>query len=904
MSKTTKYLQNFIWILLAAQILLVVIIGSFFQVDDVTLTNGTYYILSEGWTMTRSDGTSEQISLPYEGESKAGEILTLEGVIPRKYEGKTIRFFTSDETLQVFMDGTPIYSFGVRDRRLFGQTPGSVENYIDLPKKFTNGKIQIVLSSPYENKAASISNIYIGNRDILIVNTLQKHLSQVFCNLVMLICGVIFMILIAIQVRGKRDTDGIEYLIAFSLLLGIYYFIQTRILSFFYGNQTLYATAAYLIIQLLPLFLVSYYKNAYFRKADRLLNALLLIGYVNAVAQLLLQVTNVMDLARMQYMTGLYLSVVLVVLIWCMIRMRSDGGQSHVYIQWEAFALVILVCMGVIDGLFCLIAREYEAGTYSRIGFTVYLLIEAFIHLRKVALGYADSVNENIRYEELEKHVQLEELHAEIGVAPDARILLMDDFEMNQKLMVGLLNQTKIRLDIVTTGKECIESAGKNKYHLIILDNQVEDMESKDILAGIREQEGSLNEKTPLVLQTNNTGAITVEWLREMGYDACLAKPVEESDLMQLLVDFIPKELMLSPEAALAREKQQTKKKQEQQDAEQEAMLAEILVVDDDAVNRKVAEKILKRRYRVTSVASGMEALEYVKEHTPDLILLDLLMPEMDGQEVLKRLKDDDATVDIPVIILTAETDQNVQVQLLKEGAVDFITKPFIAELMMQRLSRALSSETLKKDLMQDVSQKTDQLIRLTDQIMLTLAGTIDAKDKYTNGHSLRVAQYSKEMAAVLGKSKSEQEDIYKAGLLHDIGKIGVPDEIINKTTKLTDEEYAIIQSHPSIGGDILENITEMPNLKIGARWHHEKYDGTGYPDHLKGDEIPEWARIIGVADAYDAMASKRSYRDVLPQAVVREEIEKGSGTQFDPVAVEAMLQLIDADKDYDMREK
>ena len=141
-------------------------------------------------------------------------------------------------------------------------------------------------------------------------------------------------------------------------------------------------------------------------------------------------------------------------------------------------------------------------------------------------------------------------------------------------------------------------------------------------------------------------------------------------------------------------------------------------------------------------------------------------------------------------------------------------------------------------------------------------------------------------------------------GLLHDIGKIGIPDRIINKDSKLTDEEFMAIRQHPAIGSDILKTIEQMPEIAVGARWHHERYDGRGYPDGLRGEMIPEPARIIGVADAYDAMTSKRSYRDVLPQEVVRGEIERGKGTQFDPYFADVMLQMIDEDIRYTMREK
>ena len=152
------------------------------------------------------------------------------------------------------------------------------------------------------------------------------------------------------------------------------------------------------------------------------------------------------------------------------------------------------------------------------------------------------------------------------------------------------------------------------------------------------------------------------------------------------------------------------------------------------------------------------------------------------------------------------------------------------------------------------------------------------------------------------GYKESRLDDIYMMGLLHDVGKIGVPDEVINKPARLTDEEFELIKKHPVTGSSILESIKEKPGLATGARWHHERYSGGCYPDGLKGDEIPEEARIIAVADAYDAMTSSRSYRAVMPQEKVRAEIEKGSGVQFDPKFAEIMLHLIDEDTDYSMK--
>ena len=223
-----------------------------------------------------------------------------------------------------------------------------------------------------------------------------------------------------------------------------------------------------------------------------------------------------------------------------------------------------------------------------------------------------------------------------------------------------------------------------------------------------------------------------------------------------------------------------------------------------------------------------------------------------------------------------------------------------------QRLMKTMGElDDLRQNLQQEVARQTEHSEHLTLQALKTLAVTIDAKDKYTNGHSVRVAEYAKELVKRSGGSEKEQETIYYIGLLHDIGKIGVPDEIINKPSKLTNEEFDVIKSHPVIGADILRNIAmELPGIEIGARWHHERYAGGGYPDGLIGEGIPQIARIISVADAYDAMTSKRSYRDVLPQDYVRSEFVEKSGIQFDPVYAKLMVEMIDEDPNYDMKEK
>ena len=213
------------------------------------------------------------------------------------------------------------------------------------------------------------------------------------------------------------------------------------------------------------------------------------------------------------------------------------------------------------------------------------------------------------------------------------------------------------------------------------------------------------------------------------------------------------------------------------------------------------------------------------------------------------------------------------------------------------RAERYVFAEVIAR---QKVQEKSHIMFEQTTE---ALAGAIDAKDTYTNGHSRRVARYSLSIAKEVGLSEEECKKVYFAALLHDVGKIGIPIKILQKKGRLTDEEFDQIKGHSVVGGEILSSIKESPWLSIGARYHHERYDGGGYPEGLKGEAIPEIARIIAVADAYDAMTSSRSYRNAIPQHIVREELVKGCGTQFDPGFAKVMLHLIDLDTEYKMRE-
>lgn len=243
----------------------------------------------------------------------------------------------------------------------------------------------------------------------------------------------------------------------------------------------------------------------------------------------------------------------------------------------------------------------------------------------------------------------------------------------------------------------------------------------------------------------------------------------------------------------------------------------DVLVVDDSAINRKLAEKIIGEDYSVLSVNSGQQALESLETCEPKLILLDFHMPGMDGAETMAKLRENEAWSKIPVIILTADSAPETEKEFFMMGAADFIVKPFVPMTVKSRIGRMIELYGLRKELENKLEEKSKLLEKVSLNSILAIANTIDAKDAYTSGHSVRVAKCSEEIAKRLGWSEEDSRNIYHIGLLHDIGKIGVPDSILNKPSRLSSEEFVQIKKHPVIGSEILKNIRMIPGVVDGA---------------------------------------------------------------------------------------
>lgn len=316
-----------------------------------------------------------------------------------------------------------------------------------------------------------------------------------------------------------------------------------------------------------------------------------------------------------------------------------------------------------------------------------------------------------------------------------------------------------------------------------------------------------------------------------------------------------------------------------------------ILAIDDEQNNLSLLQRTLRSKYNILLASSGNEALNILNEHSEEisLIVSDQKMPLMDGTDLFKIISE--KYPNIVKILLTGHSNIDILVDSINECHLfQYILKPFDPD----QLCMIVESGIKKYELTVDRTQILKDLSELFYKTIKSIASALDAKDQYTHGHSMRVTLYSLALAKALHLHEQMLEEIETAGLLHDIGKIAIPEKILLKQGKLTDEEYEVIKSHPELGEKLVNGIEKLKLISNWLKSHHERYDGKGYPEGLKGDEIPISSRIIAIADTYDAMTSDRSYRLALSHQVAIEEIKLCSGSQFDPKLAELFVSISD----------
>ncbi|MDR2529017.1 MAG: response regulator [Synergistaceae bacterium] len=339
-----------------------------------------------------------------------------------------------------------------------------------------------------------------------------------------------------------------------------------------------------------------------------------------------------------------------------------------------------------------------------------------------------------------------------------------------------------------------------------------------------------------------------------------------------------------------------------------------IMIVDDNMTNLATGKAMLKDYYKVYPVPSAEIMFDLLENVLPDLILLDIEMPEMDGYDALKKLKDSPQWEQIPVIFLTQKIDEDSELQGLSMGAIDYVTKPFSAPLLVKRIENHLLADSQRKHLKRHsdslteiVRQKNEQVIQLQNAVLSAVTDLVEFRDNVTGGHIIRTQQYLKllvdkmlERGLYLDEASAwDLTYLLPSAQLHDVGKIAISDAILNKADKLSPEEFEIMKTHVNIGVQLIkkiENLTEehsfLRHAGLIAGGHHEKWDGSGYPVGLKGMDIPLEGRLMAIADVYDALVSIRPYKRPFSSAEARKIIEEGSGTHFDPELVKIFSEV------------
>ena len=574
-----KNIKNISLLIVAIIILQFVAIGIIVgtsEVQDVTLATYDVVECNAGWEITTEDVTTKISSLPYYGKSDADEIVVAKRAVSANMCGETLCFLSADKRLQIFVDDELIYSFGMDDQLVIGRTPGSVMVFADIPDDSEGKIIKIKMQSPYEDYATYMTQMVVGDRDVVILYFLKNEIFALICCLGILVCGIILLIFATVQIRSKQNPAKLFSLGMYFIVLFAYHLIETKVPMIFYGNQVLYSNLIFLSLMMAPFF-TELYLFAVSDHYKKLMRILIYITVTNIIVQLTLQAFNILDFMSMAFVSHGLLTIVIVVVL----LMEYKNVRQRKKVDVAFLGVLSAAICAAIDLVRCYTEKVGDLGKYSRVGVFIF------------------------------------------GIS------------------------------MVIT---------------------------------------------------------------------CINEMVQK------------------------------------------------------------------------------------------------------------------------------------QVQFAENAKAELISA----------------------------------------EIIQTLVTAIDAKDIYTKGHSTRVAEYSIILAKRLGWDEERIDSVRYKALLHDVGKIGIPDRVLNKADRLSDEEFEIIKSHTIIGSEILQGVSSLSEMYVVARNHHERYDGKGYPDKKSGEDIPEEARLVGIVDAYDAMSSDRAYRKALSRDTIRGELSRGRGTQFDPHMTDAFLELLD----------
>lgn len=452
---------------------------------------------------------------------------------------------------------------------------------------------------------------------------------------------------------------------------------------------------------------------------------------------------------------------------------------------------------------------------------------------------------------------------SEFHMTESPRILIVEDSAVVRTLLSQRLEKQGMQVTQAENGREGLAAALSNTFDLIISDVDMPVMDGFTLCREIKRNPAT--RRLPVIILSSHDTEGDIDRGFQVGASAYVSK------------SSAPKELGSAIKRVL--------------ESYQVHRSHLVMVVDDSLTVRGMVRKSLEKAgFRVVTAGNGKEALERIATSRPDLILSDIDMPVMNGIEFCKVVQNIPDYKDIPFVVMSANGDRSIMRRMLSQGAASFLVKPFNLEQLVITVEKLLSHHVL---LMLKDKQRLEGEQRLFLAGITSLITALEARDHYTRGHSESVADLVCKMAHHMGMDETDIESLSTAARLHDIGKIGIPDSVLLKPGRLTDEEFSIIKSHPTVGTRILQVIPSMRELLPVILHHHERFDGRGYPDGLRGKEIPLWARMTAVADTYDALTSDRPYRKGMPRDRALNIISEVRGSQLCPDSVDVFLEII-----------
>lgn len=444
-----------------------------------------------------------------------------------------------------------------------------------------------------------------------------------------------------------------------------------------------------------------------------------------------------------------------------------------------------------------------------------------------------------------------------------SRILVVDDSMMMRRALRTILEPLKIDIDEASDGQMGLDFALAKNFDLIITDVNMPNMNGVDFCQRLKANASTRG--IPVVMVSSFDSDDDIDKGFEVGATAYISKNEAQSYLRNTISNILSKSELHHNQT--------------------------IMVVDDSPTILKIVEEgLLKSGFQVISAENGKKALKHLRIKLPHLILSDIDMPEMNGFAFCDAVHSDPDLATIPFVVMSTNSDRAHMKRMLQYGASAYITKPFNIDQLVILVEKLLSDQFL---LLLKEKERLDSEQHLMLASITSLVSALEARDSYTRGHSESVATIASGMAALMGEDKENIERITIGGKLHDIGKIGVRDSVLLKSGSLTDEEFSHIKQHPLIGAKILEPIPSLSDIVSIVLFHHERMDGKGYPQGLKGEDIPLSARMTSVADTYNALISDRPYRKGMPQEKALQIIEEAKGTQLCPYSVDLFIKWI-----------